>query len=65
VSTSVVVGGILFSVNNLFGVVKLLVGTIAHFVTDRWLEIDVNSAGDMTTRGCLAEESVEGVVSFS
>jgi hypothetical protein len=62
VTTSVVVGSILLSVNDLLRVVQLAVSSRAHFVTDRGLEIDVNGTGDVLSRRCLAKKGVETVI---
>jgi hypothetical protein len=64
-TTGVVVGGVFLPVDNLLGVVELLVRTRADFVTDGGFEIYVDSAGDVLAPVSLAEEGVEGVVGLT
>lgn len=65
VSTGVIVSGILLSANDLLGVVELAVGSVANFVTDSGLEIDVDGAGNVPARASLAKEGVKGVVGLT
>ena len=62
VTTGVVVGSILLSVDNLLGMVEVLEGTGANLVTHSGLEIDIDGAGRVVSGRRLAEEGVEGVV---
>lgn len=65
VTTGVVVGSILLSVDDLLGVVELGVGSRADFVTHSGLKIDVDGTGDVLAGLSLAEESVEGVIGYT
>lgn len=65
VTTGVVVGGILLSVDNLLRVVKLGVGSSTDFVTNSRFEIHIDSAGDVLSTLSLAEEGVERVISYT
>jgi hypothetical protein len=62
VTTSVVVGSIFLSVDDLLGVVELGVSSATDFVANAWLKINVDGSGDMLSRLGLAKESVEGVI---
>lgn len=64
-TTGVVIGGILLSTNDLFGVVQLTVGSRPHLVTHGGLEINVNGTRDVLSGTGLTEKSVEGIVSSS
>merc|ERR1711939_870503 len=61
-STSVVVGGIFLSRDELLRVIQLAVGTRADLVNHSWLEIEVDATGDVFAGASLRKERVEGVV---
>mmetsp|Transcript_7590 Transcript_7590/g.17414 ORF Transcript_7590/g.17414 Transcript_7590/m.17414 type:complete len:417 (+) Transcript_7590:484-1734(+) len=61
-STSVVIGGVLLSIDDLLGMVKLTVGSVTHFITNGGLQINVHSTWNMLSRASLAEEGVEGII---
>ena len=62
VTTRVVVGSILLSVDDLLRMVQLGVGASTDFVTNRGLEIDVDGTGDMLSGLRLAEERGERII---
>lgn len=65
VTTSIVVGSILLSTDNLLRVVQLTVGSRPHLVAHGRLKIDVHGTGDVLSGTRLTEEGVEGIVSSS
>lgn len=65
VTTGVVVGSILLAIDDLLGVVELTVSSVANFIADGRLEIDVDSTGDVLASSSLAEEGVEGIIAHS
>jgi len=60
-STSVVVRGILFSTDDLLGVVKLTVSSGSDLVANRRFQIDVYGAWDVLSGAGFAEEGAEGI----
>mmetsp|Transcript_19232 Transcript_19232/g.39751 ORF Transcript_19232/g.39751 Transcript_19232/m.39751 type:complete len:455 (+) Transcript_19232:1621-2985(+) len=64
-ATGVVVGSIFLSIDDLFRMVKVLVGSTAYFITDRWFQVSVDRTGNVLSRGSLTEEGVEGVILFT
>ena len=62
VTTSVVVGGIFFTGDQLFGVEELSVGSGSDLVDDGGFEIDKDSPGDVLAGTSFGEKGVEGVV---
>jgi hypothetical protein len=62
VSAGVVVGSIFLSVDDLLGVIEVLVLSGTDFVTDRGLQVNKDGTRDVLSRGGLAEEGVEGVI---
>merc|ERR1719432_485297 len=62
VSSGVVVGGILLSVDELLGVVELTVCSASGLVDDSWLQIDEDCSWDMLASASLGEEGLEGVI---
>ena len=62
VTTSIVVGGILLSTDNLLRVVQLTVGSRPHLVAHGGLKIDVHGTGDVLSGTRLTEEGVEGII---
>jgi len=64
VTTSVVVGGILFSSDKLIRVEERTIGASAHFVDHGGLEIDEDCARDVLALSSLGEEGVEGSIFF-
>jgi len=62
VTTSVVVGGIFLSGDQLFRVEELTVGTSADFVNDSWLKIDKDGTWDVLSGTSFREKGVEGVI---
>jgi len=61
-STSVVVGGIFLSGNDLFRMVELLVGSRTDFVTDGGFQVDVDGARNVLSGRSFTKERVEGIV---
>ena len=64
-TTSIVVGGILLSTDDLLRVVQLTVGSRPHLVTDSGLKINVNGTGNVLSGTSLTKEGVEGIISSS
>ena len=64
-TTSVVVGGVLLSTDDLFGMVQLTVGSRPHLVTHGGLEINVHGTRDVLSGASLTEKGVESIVSSS
>jgi len=62
VATSVVVGGIFLSGDELLGVEQGAVRTSADFINDSWLQVDKDSTGNVFARASFREESVERVI---
>ena len=62
VSSSVVVGGIFLSRDELLGMEQLAVSARSHLVDDAWFQVDENSPRHVFSRAGLAEERVERVV---
>merc|ERR1712168_696460 len=65
VTPGVVVGGILLSVDQLFGMVELTVGSNSGLVNDSRLQVNKDSSWNMLATSSLGEEGLEGVVSES
>lgn len=64
VTTSVVVGSILLSRNDLVRVEELLVLSVSDFISNRGLEINKDSARHVLARASLVEEGGEGILSL-
>mmetsp|Transcript_3385 Transcript_3385/g.6783 ORF Transcript_3385/g.6783 Transcript_3385/m.6783 type:complete len:287 (+) Transcript_3385:607-1467(+) len=62
VSAGVIVGGIFLAVDDLFGMVQILVGATANFVTHGGFQIDIDGAGDVLSRRRFTKKGVEGIV---
>merc|ERR1719225_635407 len=62
VSSSVVVSGVLLSVDELLGMVQLTVGSASGLIDDSRLQIDEDSSWDVLACSSLREEGLEGVV---
>mmetsp|Transcript_35187 Transcript_35187/g.53993 ORF Transcript_35187/g.53993 Transcript_35187/m.53993 type:complete len:303 (-) Transcript_35187:18-926(-) len=60
-TTGVVIGSILLSVDDLFWVVKLAVLSSTNFVTNSWFQINKNSTWNVSSPSSFTEEGVEGV----
>ena len=65
VTTSVVVGSILLSGDELFGVEELSVGSTPYFINDCGFQVEEDSTGNVLSRSSLAEESVESIITTS
>jgi len=65
VTTGVVVGGILFAGDQLFGVEQLTVGTGADLIDDSWFKIDEDGSWDVLSSSSFTEEGVEGIITTS
>jgi len=65
VTTGIVVGGILFTGDQLFGVEKLTVGTSSDLIDDSRLQIDKNGTGDVFASSGLREKGVERIITSS
>jgi len=65
VTTGVVVGGILFAGDQLFGVEQLTVGTGTDLIDDSWFKIDEDGSWDVLSSSSFTEEGVEGIISTS
>jgi len=61
-TTSEVVGGILFTRDELFGVEQLSVGTGPDLIDDGGLKIEEDTSGDVLSSTSLGEEGVEGII---
>lgn len=61
VSSGVVVGRILFAVDQLFRVEKLLVRSSSDFIQDGWFQINKDGSRDVLSLSGLGEEGVERV----
>ena len=62
VTTSVIVGSILFAGDQLLRVVQLAVSSSADFVDHTRLEIEVDATGNVLASTSLREKGVEGVI---
>ena len=62
VTTSVVVGSVLFATDELFGVEELSVGSSPHFINNSGLQVEEDSTGNVLASSSLAEEGVESVI---
>merc|ERR1712226_963792 len=65
VAPGVVVGSVLFAVDQLLGVVELTVGSNSGLVNDSGLQVNKDSSWNMIAATSLREEGLEGVVSES
>jgi hypothetical protein len=65
VATSVVVGSVLLSSDQLLRVEKLAVGSHPDLIDDSGFQINKDSPGDMLATASLGKESVEGIISAS
>ena len=63
VAPGVVVGGVLLAVDQLLGVVELLVGSNSGLVNYGGLQVNKDSSRNMFSTAGLGEEGLEGVVS--
>lgn len=64
-STSVVVGGILFSSDQLFRVEQLAVSSSSDFIHDSGFQVHKNSSGNVFSSAGFREKGVEGVIASS
>jgi hypothetical protein len=64
-TTSVVVGGIFLSSNQLFWVEKLTVCSSTNLINYSWLQINEDGSWNVLSSSSLAEEGVEGIISTS
>merc|ERR1719225_889689 len=62
VSSSVVVSGVLLSVDELLGMVQLTVGSASGLIDDSRLQIDEDCSWDVLASAGLGEEGLEGVI---
>merc|ERR1719326_1478115 len=62
VTTSVVVGSVLFARDQLLGVVQLAVGTGADLVNHSRFQVDVHGTGHVLACTSLREKGVEGII---
>ena len=62
VTSGEVVGGILFTRDELLWMEELSVGTGSNLINDGWLKIEHNGSWDVLTSTGLGEEGVEGIV---
>ena len=62
VAPGVVVGGVLLAIDQLLGVVELLVGSNSGLVNDSRLQVNKDSSWNMIATSSLGEEGLEGVV---
>ena len=65
VTTSVVVGSILLSSDELFRMEKLSVCSSPHFINDCGFQVEEDSTGDVLSRSSLTEEGVESIITTS
>jgi hypothetical protein len=65
VATSIVVGSILLSSDQLLWVEELAVSSHPDFINDSWLKVNKDSPGDMLAAASLSKEGVEGIISAS
>ena len=65
VTTGVVIGGVFFAGDQLFGVEKLSVGSGADLVNDGGFQIDEDGTWDVLASAGLGEEGVERIVTSS
>jgi len=65
VTPGVVVGGVLLSVDQLFGMVELTISSNPGLVNDSWLQVNKDSSWNMIATSSLGEEGLEGVISES
>jgi hypothetical protein len=65
VTTSVVVGGIFFAGDQLFGVEQLAVSTGTYLIDNSWFKIDENGSWNVFSSSSFTEEGVEGIISTS
>merc|ERR1719389_1627568 len=62
VTSSEVVGGVLFTRDELLWVEELSVGTSSDLIDDGWLEIEEDASWDVLSGTSLREEGVEGII---
>ena len=62
VTTGIVVSSIFFTVDELFWVPELTIGSGTDFINDGGLEIDHDGTGDVLAGSGFGEESVEGII---
>jgi hypothetical protein len=62
VTTGVVIGGIFFTSDDLFGVEQLTVRTRADFVCNSWFQINKDATWDVLAGTSFREKGVKGVV---
>ena len=62
VTTSIVVGSILLSTDDLLGVIKLAECSTSDLVTHGWFKINVDSTGNVLARSRFTEEGAVGII---
>merc|ERR1719378_758903 len=62
VASSIVIGSIFLSIDQLFRVVKLTVSSNSGFINDCWFQINKHSTGHMFATSSFREEGLEGVI---
>lgn len=62
-TTSVVVGSIFFTSDQLFWMEELTISSGTNFIDDSWLEINKHCTWHMLATSGFTEESVEGIIS--
>jgi hypothetical protein len=65
VTTSIVVGSVFLSGDELFRVEQLAVGSSTDLIDYGWFQVDKDSTGNVLAGSSLAEESVERVITNS
>ena len=65
VTTGVVVSGIFFTSDELFGVEQLSVCASSDLINDSGFQVNEDSSGDVFASAGFAEEGVEGIVATS
>jgi len=65
VTSSVVIGGIFLSSDELFRMEELSVGSSPYFINNSWLQVQEHSSRNVFSSSSLAEEGVEGVITTS
>lgn len=65
VTASIIVGGVFLAVNDLFGVIQVLVCSTSHFVTNGRFQVNVNGTRDVFSGRRFTKEGVEGIIGNS
>jgi hypothetical protein len=65
VTTGVVIGGVLLTGDQLFGVEQLTVGTSADLINDGRFKIEEHTSRDMFAGTSFREKGVEGIITSS